>query len=70
MMTIQQDDPLAVALLKAVYEGDVQSLQRLLAEHPGAASARIQDPKGARKLFHVAADWPGHFPRVALSLAA
>src|SRR5438045_1349805 len=63
MPPLTTDDPLAVALVKDIRAGDVRSLQGPLEEHPGAASARIQDGKGcSRTLLHVATDWPGHFP--------
>ena len=59
-MTIDREDPLAVA-----QGGDLDRLGRLLAEHPGLATARLGDgrPGGmTRTLLHVATDWPGHFP--------
>jgi len=64
MLTLQNKDALAVALCKAIQAGDKPSLERLLAEHPEAASARIGDAKGSKALLHVATDWPGHFPHV------
>jgi len=55
MLTLRRDDPVAVALVTTIREGDVRSLQRLLEKHPGVASARIQDQKGGlRTLLHVA----------------
>src|SRR5437868_6253129 len=66
MLTIPDRDPLAKALTAAIRSGDVPELERLLAKHPDAVSARIQDAKGGyRPLLHVATDWPGHFPNVA-----
>ncbi|CAG7614184.1 hypothetical protein PAESOLCIP111_01684 [Paenibacillus solanacearum] len=44
----------------AVKTGDVQTLERLLHEHPELAHARSQ--KGRTLLNHLC-DWPGHFPR-------
>ncbi len=66
--------PLAVASLAAIRSGDVEALRRLLAGHPGLATAAIVSDgtncgKGARSLLHVATDWPGHFPRVAETIA-
>lgn len=54
---------LAVALVQVIHAGDVESLRRLLDEHDGMASARVEDDKGtSRTALHVAADWPGYFP--------
>jgi ankyrin repeat protein len=59
----------------AIQSGDVSSLERHLQADPELARCRIVDDRGvARSLLHVAADWPGHFPNgartVALLLAA
>ncbi|MCW0213751.1 MAG: ankyrin repeat domain-containing protein [Pseudonocardia sp.] len=51
----------------AVREGRVEALEALLGEHPSLAGAR---PDGVRTLLHVVADWPGHFPRGAETVAA
>jgi uncharacterized protein len=60
-------DPLAAALVAAIQAGDVPRLEELLRENPGVAAARIDR---ARTLLHVAADWPGHFPNGAQTVAA
>jgi len=73
MWTLDTQDPLAVAVVAAIQRGDVGALKRLLAEHPGLASARLgdPDPRGvSRSLLHVAADWPGHFPNGAATVRA
>jgi hypothetical protein len=64
-------DPPAVAATRAIQAGDVEGLRRLLAEHPGLAGARLEDRVrgSSRSLLHVATDWPGHFPRVAETIA-
>jgi uncharacterized protein len=64
MATIRADDPRAVAALEAIHSGDVQSLERLLVDHPDLATARVTDPSRGdeRTLLHVVADWPGRFP--------
>ncbi len=69
------DDPVAAELVDAVRDGDVSTLQRLLADRPGLASVRIAGLDGcARSPLHVACDWPGYFPNgaavVRLLLAA
>lgn len=65
-MEMQAAEPLAEALMKAIHTGDVEALRQLLDRDPLMAKARIVDPKGvSRTLLHIAADWPGHFPRVS-----
>jgi uncharacterized protein len=71
--TIGTEEPLAVALVEAIHNGDVTTLQRLLNENPGLAKARLgdDDPDGmSRTLLHVATDWPGHFPNGAATVTA
>jgi hypothetical protein len=70
MLTIHPDEPLAVEVVRAIHEGDIQALKRLLVEHPGLAAARLGDEGVSRSLLHVAADWPGHFPNGAACVAA
>jgi ankyrin repeat protein len=73
MTTIDTRDPLAVAVVEAIYAGDVPALKRLLQEHPSLATARLgdDDPDGmSRTLLHVATDWPGHFPNGAAIIVA
>ena len=61
-------DPVAEAAILAVRAGDVEALEQLLADQPHLATARLQN-HGDRTLLHVATDWPGHFPRVASTIA-
>lgn len=71
--TIDTEDPLAVAVVAAIQQGDLSRLKRLLGENPELATARLgdDDPSGAsRSLLHVATDWPGHFPNGAATVAA
>ncbi|WP_237525008.1 ankyrin repeat domain-containing protein [Streptomyces sp. SID5643] len=78
MQTLTSQDPPAVAVTEAIRAGDLPGLRRLLAGHPGLAAARIteqgEDGRGTRSLLHIAADWPGHFPKgpevVAILVAA
>jgi uncharacterized protein len=67
MLTLRADDPLAVAVCKAIRAGDVERLRRLLAENAGLATARIVSRgrcgEQSRSLLHMATDWPGHFAR-------
>jgi len=62
-MTDPADPALAEAYLTAagaIKSGDVDTIRRLLAEHPDLARMRAGD---GRTLLHRVADWPGHFPR-------
>jgi ankyrin repeat protein len=62
---LDPEEPLARATVEAIRNGDTDGLRRLLAEHPGLATARIGDDRlggTTRSLLHVATDWPGHFP--------
>jgi len=70
MSNLQAEDPLAVKVVKAIQSGEIEALQRLLVENPSLATTRIVDAKGAAcTLLHKAADWPGHFPNGARSVA-
>jgi ankyrin repeat protein len=71
-MLLAPEDPLATAVAEAIRGGDLEGLRRLLAEHPGLATARIghDGPGGeTRTLLHVATDWPGHFPNGPATVA-
>ncbi len=68
---IEAGDPRAVAVVAAIQGGDVERLTQLLRDDAGLATARIVDAGGtSRTLLHVAADWPGHFPRGRETVAA
>jgi uncharacterized protein len=72
MLTIETEDPLAVAVVGAIQTGDLPTLKRLLDENTGLATARLgdDDPDGmSRTLLHVATDWPGHFPNGPATVA-
>jgi ankyrin repeat protein len=70
-LNIPADDSLALAVISAIHNGDVNGLQRLLNEHPGLATASLVDARGgSRTLLHIVADWPGHFPNGARTVAA
>lgn len=65
MTVIAATDERAVAAVTAIRSGDLATLQRLLADHPELAFARIGsegDCEWTRTLLHVATDWPGHYP--------
>jgi hypothetical protein len=61
MLTIGPQEPLGIAVAQAIRTGDLDALNRLLADNPALVTARINE----RPLLHVATDWPGHFPNVA-----
>lgn len=61
-MRVPPDDPMAVALVQAVHGGDLDTIGRLLAGHPGLARARFVSPDGgSRAALHMVTDWPGYF---------
>ena len=63
MDTLPSDSQIAVALTDAIRRGELSMLQRLLADQPGLASARIAGRDGCQRTpLHVATDWPGYFP--------
>ncbi len=65
-MVLRKSDPVAVAAVRAIQEGDLTALRRLLEEHPGLSAGRIVDENGSsRALLHAVADWPGFFPNGA-----
>lgn len=67
---IRANDPRAQALVASIQTGDVSTLARMLGEDPSLATVRIVDEKNvSRTLLHVAADWPGHFPNGAATVA-
>lgn len=75
MPTLDSDDALAKALVRAIHEGNVTELARLMSEQPGLAKASISSPckrggSEARSLLHIATDWPGNFPNGAATAAA
>jgi hypothetical protein len=70
MIELRADDPRAAALVSSIQTGDVATLERTLRDDPPLATARIVDAKNvSRTLLHVAADWPGHFPNGARTVA-
>ena len=65
-MRIPDNDPVVIELRQAVRGGDLETVGRLLAKHPGLARARFVGRKdGTGTCLHMAADWPGYFPNGA-----
>jgi ankyrin repeat protein len=70
VLSIPAAEESAAAVVTAVQTGDVETLRRHLRDNPGLATAAIVDERGvSRTLLHVAADWPGHFPNAAATVA-
>jgi hypothetical protein len=69
--TIPADDERAVVVQSTIHGGEIDRLEGLLRDEPGLATVRIVDRGGvARTLLHVVADWPGHYPHGARTVAA
>lgn len=69
-MILEKADPRAMAVTRAIHDGDVETLRALLRDEPALGTARIVDPSGvSRTLLHVVADWPGHFRNGAETVA-
>ena len=64
--TLPGRSPLAIALQRALSEGDAAALNRLIEEHPGISSALLVDDNGdVGRLLHFYANAPGHRPHPA-----
>lgn len=62
-LRLSKDEAAARALIDAIHAGDVDSVRKVLTEHPGLAAARLVDEKGGSgTALHAATDWPGFFP--------
>lgn len=70
MLRLPDDAPLAKSLLAAIHAGNVDALQRLLQDNPGATTALIERPPNgpqpplAYPLIAATTDYPGNPPRV------
>lgn len=63
---LRNSDPVVVAAVRAIHEGDLDALRQLLHRNPGLAEARTADDHGrSGTLLHAVADWPGFFPKGA-----
>ena len=72
---MRPDDPLVIVGVTAIRKGELETMKRLLAEHPGLANAQVEGLRGGyRTPLHAVSDWPGYFPNgpamVKLLLAA
>ena len=66
---VNPEGPLEREVTEVIRTGDAASLQALLREHPGLATARLGNP-ARRTLLHVVTDWPGHVPEAAAKIRA
>jgi len=66
---VNPEGPLEREVAEVIRTGDAASLQALLREHPGLATARLGNP-ARRTLLHVVTDWPGHVPEAGAKVAA
>jgi uncharacterized protein len=66
MSDLSAKDPRAIAIVTAIQQGDIATLEALLEQDRELAKARIVDDRQVgRSLLHVLADWPGHRPESA-----
>jgi uncharacterized protein len=57
------DDPIAIDLVFSVHRGDLDTLARLLRDHPDLGATRfIGKGGGSGTALHMVTDWPGYFP--------
>lgn len=62
-MTLDSDAAAgAAALVAAIHSGDIDTVQRVVADTPGLATAPLGGPFKTRTALHVVCDWPGYFP--------
>ncbi len=52
----------AAALVGAIQSGDIDAVQRIVADTPELARGPLGGPFKTRTALHVVADWPGYFP--------
>lgn len=67
---LAMNDPRVVQFVALIHGGDVEGLRTHVALHPSLATERFGDEAMSTTAVHIATDWPGHFPRVAESIAA
>jgi hypothetical protein len=62
-VAVDSPDPeVAAQLVSAIRAGDVDAVQRIIADAPGVASEPLGGRFQTRTALHVVADWPGYFP--------
>ncbi|HUP24492.1 MAG TPA: ankyrin repeat domain-containing protein [Thermoanaerobaculia bacterium] len=68
------EEPLGVEVVERIRTGDLATLRRLLVRHRWLSTCRIRGTpespdQNLRSLLHVVADWPGHYPNGAATVA-
>ncbi|MCX4919976.1 ankyrin repeat domain-containing protein [Streptomyces sp. NBC_00687] len=53
----------AAGLAAAIHVGDIEALQRIIADAPELVAGPLGGPFKNRTALHVVADWPGYFPK-------
>ena len=56
------DHETAAALVGAIHSGDIDAVERIVADNPELARGPLGGPFKSRTALHVVADWPGYFP--------
>jgi hypothetical protein len=56
------DHEMAAALVAAIHSGDIDAVQRIVADTPELARGPLGGRFKTRTALHVVADWPGYFP--------
>ena len=56
------DHGTAAALVAAIHSGDIDAVQRIVADAPELARGPLGGRFKTRTALHVVADWPGYFP--------
>jgi len=59
---VAADHETAAALVGAIHSGDVEAVERIVADNPELARGPLGGPFKSRTALHVVADWPGYFP--------
>jgi hypothetical protein len=59
---ITADNETAAALVAAIHSGDINAVQRIVADTPELAGGSLGGRFKTRTALHVVADWPGYFP--------
>ncbi|MFF4825715.1 ankyrin repeat domain-containing protein [Streptomyces sp. NPDC001312] len=52
----------AAELVSAIHAGDIDAVQRIVADTPELVTGPLGGPFKTRTALHVVADWPGYFP--------
>jgi uncharacterized protein len=59
---VTADHEKAAALVGAIHSGDIDAVERIVADNPELARGPLGGRFKTRTALHVVADWPGYFP--------